>query len=652
MRLFSLFFLVSICGSVASGNGSGPRGRSIFRYVSATRGPVERFGRFELRVELDSFYVNPYDYSEVALRCVFSGPGGRVDTVDGFYMTDYRIDTVSGRVLLGGGGVLAGRRSLVGGGSLDGQGSLVSGGGGHFAVRYSPVAPGRWRYRLFCETKNGRVWGPGGSFECRGGAEKGFVRSKGSPYLTFEDGTAFVPIGENLGWAHKNAYLDYRRWVSRLAANGGNFIRVWMPAWGLGLEWRKGWGGYNGLGWYQQSNAAVLDWLLDYCAREHVYVMLSLDHHGQVSSRVDPNWKDNPYNAANGGPCEHTWDFFTDATARALIRNRFRYIVARYGHSSSLFCWELFNEVDWTDDFAHHRAGVASWHGEMAAWLRRLDVNHHLVTTSFGDARWDPLTWTLPGIDFTQTHYYTNKPLDSVLSTATERYRRLYGKPTLTGEFGLSTTGEGLAKADPDGTYVHNALWATLLSGAMGAGLPWYWDNYIDELDLYSCFYGVAVFARHLDLIGHGYAPATVTVRPGSMRAYALRASDSSRLAVWMLNSRSGAVGGAGSGVVSGVASAAVPGVVGGAGLGVVDGSGLEAGSGAEVSAPGMRNGRYAVDWWNCRKGVVDAVDTVWVKDGVLRAPCPAVSWDKAMTAEWISEAPYGTSKGSGRTGE
>lgn len=604
----------------------------FFGAVSATRGPVGRYGRFEVTVALDRVFANPFDYSQVALRCVFSGPGGRVDTVDGFYMTDCRIDTLTGKVLVGGsgsGGTVSGSGGGTGlGGSDGGTGLGGSGSGtggatglGHFAVRYSPVATGRWRYRIFCETRDGRHWGPEGKFVCSAGSDPGFIRANGSPYLGFGDGRQFIPIGENMGWA-RNAYVDYRRWISRLAAAKGNFIRVWMPAWGLGLEWRKGWGGYEGIGRYQQSNAALLDWLLDYCEQKHVYVMLSLDHHGQVSSRVDPNWKDNPYNMANGGTCEHTWDFFTDARARASIRNRFRYIVARYGYSSHILAWELFNEVDWTDDFAHHRADVADWHASMAAWLRRLDVNHHLITTSFGDARWDSLTWRLPGLDFTQTHYYTNKPLDSVLSAATSRYRRAYGKPTLTGEFGLSTTGRGLAGADPDGVYIHNALWATLLSGAMGPGLPWYWDNYIDTRDLYSCFYGVGVFAGSVDFMGGGYLrwPVAVGVASSSggrlVRAYALRAADSSGLAGWILN----------------------------AGGGPLDGAVLE--------ARGMRDGRYAVRWWNCGSGEVDARDTISVRDGVFRLSCPVIVSDKAITAERISEPLSGTSKGSARTGE
>ena len=593
MRLI-LFFWLLLLPVLA---GAGPE-RSIFRWVTAKRGTVSRYGCFELGVGLDSLFANPYDYNEVALRCVFTGPGGRVDTVDGFFMTDCRIDTVTGKVLA------AGRGDA----------------GGHFAVRFAPTVAGRWTYRLFCDRESGRVWGPGGHFECKEGGDRGFVRTKGSPYVGFEDGSSFVPVGENLGWAQKNAYLDYKRWVGRLAQHGGDFIRVWMPAWGLGLEWRKGWGGYQGLGRYQQSNAAVLDWLFEYCREKGVYMLLSLDHHGQVSTKVNPNWSENPYNLANGGPCEHTWDFFTDAKARGLIRNRFRYIVARWGYSDHLMAWELFNEVDWTDEFRTRHGDVAQWHAEMAAWLRGLDVNRHLITTSFGDARWDSLVWRLPSMDFTQTHYYISTSLDNVLGAGTAKYLAAYRKPTLNGEFGLAVDDRGLAAVDSTGVYVHNALWATLLSGGMGAGLSWWWDNYIDARNLYGCFDGVARFAAKVDF--RGFMPARVSVDGAGVgaRAYALRSGDSSRVAGWVLNPRYREPGAA------------------------VDG--------AVISMAGMADGKYAVRWWDCQKGVVDIVDTVMVESGVLRASCPSVSWDRAMTAERISGALSGISKGSSRSGE
>jgi len=87
--------------------------------------------------------------------------------------------------------------------------------------------------------------------------------------------------------------------------------------------------------------------------------LLSLDHHGQVSSTTDANWSDNPYNATNGGPAPIP-GFLSNARARSFIKNRFRYIMARYGYSANIMCWELFNEVEWTDNFAAHRQDVSA----------------------------------------------------------------------------------------------------------------------------------------------------------------------------------------------------------------------------------------------------------------------------------------------------
>ncbi len=82
--------------------------------------------------------------------------------------------------------------------------------------------------------------------------------------------------------------------------------------------------------------------------------------------------------------------------------------------------------------------------------------------------------------------------------------------------FGLSTNAQSLTASDPAGVYVHNSLWASLLGGALGTALPWYWDNYIDPQDLYVHFDAVAKFAAAIDFIKDGYmpAPAATTSSP------------------------------------------------------------------------------------------------------------------------------------------
>ena len=597
--------------------------RPLFRVVDVGPRRVEKYGLFELTVDMSAEAANPYDYDERALRCVFAGPGGTRDTVDGFYMVDYSVDTVTGL--------------------------LTEKGSGHYKVRYAPRVPGRWTYALFCSGGaggSGKV-GPGsgsavsggrgsavsegrgvtgsggsgvtGSFTCLSSASPGFVRRNLSPYLSFDNGKVFIPIGENMGWAKGNAYLDYRRWVGRLADNRGNFIRVWMPSWGLGLEWQKGRNGYEGLMRYKQQNAWYLDWLIGLCVKKGVYMMLSLDHHGQVSTKVDPNWNENPYNAANGGPCLNTWDFFTSDSARHLIRNRFRYIVARYGYSRAIMSWELFNEVDWTDEFQRRKSDVSAWHAEMAAWLSRADVNHHLITTSFGRAINDPACWNIPALDFTQSHFYSETPaLDSLLVAGARSYRQAYHKPTLNGEFGLSGNGSTLAVTDPTGIYVHNCLWATLLGGAMGPALPWYWDDYVEPQGLYAHFSALSGFAAGINFIGDGYAPidtkaaagpdagdAPASISASPLSTYLLRSADSTKLAGYVLNKRYN--------------------------WREVKEKGLPPAVKQAVLRVAMSAGSYWVSWSDCRTNAIVKKSRVTVNSSILELPVPDVEWDMAV---------------------
>ena len=104
-------------------------------------------------------------------------------------------------------------------------------------------------------------------------------------YLSFDDGTQYIPVGEDMGWQDNNVVTDYTNWLGKLSSNGGNFIRVWMSDWAFALEWKNGNNGYSGLEQYKQTSAYYLDWLLDKCSSLNVYMMLCLNHHGQVSTQ-------------------------------------------------------------------------------------------------------------------------------------------------------------------------------------------------------------------------------------------------------------------------------------------------------------------------------------------------------------------------------
>lgn len=451
---------------------------------------VEQYGKFEATVDLTASWTNAFDYDDIRVQAVFTGPGGAQETVDGFFIKEYIISDLQ-------------------------TGDLTATGNGTFKIRFSPAQTGNWQYIVSCTNGTGTGSFPAQTFKCTlasTSANHGFVRSDQTNYLHFDNGSAYVPIGENMAWQNNNIYLDYQHWLQKLTANGGNYIRLWQCEWGLGLEWTNY--GYEGLRKYKQDNSFYLDWLLDYCAEHGVYVMLCLNHHGQVSTQVNADWDLCPYNAANGGPCQNTWDFFTNPDAKAAIKNRFRYTVARWGYQRSIMAWELFNEIDWTDNFQDHKADVTAWHGEMAAYLKQLDVRRHLVTTSYALTSNDAPTWNLPDIDFTQNHdYFDVQNLDHVLGASNRNHLTAFDKPTFNGEFGLGGSPDNLPSVDPAGIHIHNGIWAGLFSGAMGGASQWWWDSYVESQNLYTHFAAPAALAASIPFRVKDFRPVDVAVK-------------------------------------------------------------------------------------------------------------------------------------------
>ncbi len=452
---------------------------------------VEKWSKFEVKLGITANWANPYNYDEIRVSAVFTAPDGQTSTVDGFFMQDY---------------VLANPQT----------GSLSLSGNGNFKVRFSPNQTGAWKYTLSCTNSAGTGTFPEQTFQVLPASSpknKGFVRSNQTNYLNLDSGEQLIPVGENIGWQNSNPYVDFNNWLTALSDNGGNFFRLWQCSWGLGIEWKNGTSGYAGLRQYKQTSGFYQDWMFDFCADRGIYIQLCLHNHGQVSTQVNPEWSNSPYNSANGGPCANTWDFFTNTSAKNHVKNRLRYIVARWGYARSILNWELFNEVDWTDQFEQRKNDVANWHLEMAAYLKQIDPYKHLVSSSYANDFNDPQLWNQPDIDFTQTHYYINTAnLERALVSGARKYLSDFDKPTLNGEFGLSGSGDQLGTQDPNGIHFHNALWATMFGGAMGTGMTWWWDNYIAPKNLYYHFSPLSNVAALIPFKDASFQPANAAV--------------------------------------------------------------------------------------------------------------------------------------------
>ncbi len=435
-------------------------------------------------------YDNPFDPAQVDLVAEFRTPSGAVILVPGFYHTPYE-------------------RSR----GQWGEEVLTRAGPGLFRVRFSPNEdPGVYTYRVVTSDPRGTRELGSGSFTVTESPHPGFIRrsARAPRYFEFDSGAPYFPIGLNMCWPRAQGTYDYDVWMASLAEHGGNYIRLWLVnEWNpLGLENRAGAGPGNGLGRYSQEAAWRIDYLLDLAERLGIKVLMCIDSFNSLDAQgIYGNWHLSPYNAANGGPCQHPREFFTHEEAKRLFRQRLRYLVARWGHSPAVLAWEFWNEVDIVT--AYDSAAVAAWHAEMARYLRELDPWDHLITTSFARTEGDPAVDGLPEMDFVQSHNYGSADVASTISRYSADKAAAYGKPHFFGEFGTDVFGEGNT-SDPQGLHLHNGLWSAMLSGDAGTAMLWWWDSYVHPRNLYPRFAALAAFADGVDWPGEDHQPAHI----------------------------------------------------------------------------------------------------------------------------------------------
>ncbi|MBU2444286.1 MAG: DUF5060 domain-containing protein [Bacteroidetes bacterium] len=455
----------------------------IIHNVSSNGDSVLLYSKFELTITLTASFSNPYNPNDLNLKVDFISPSGKIYTVNGFYYQDF---------------IRTGPPE-----------TLAVNGSPHWKVRFTPNEIGNWTYTLSCTDVTGNTVTPQRNFLCLSSDRKGFIRIGNNKYLKFENGEKFFGIGLNLGWyEYPEKTFSYKQWLDSLEFNGANFIRVWMSENAFALEWKN-----TGLGNYSTrlDRAYQLDWLLDYAEQKNIFIQLCLVPHGQFSSLINPEWIDNPYNSANGGPCAKPWEFFTNSTARDLFKRKLRYIIARWGYSPNLLAWEFFNEVDHTDSFDVYRTSVTNWHLEMAQFIKSNDPTKRLVTTSYANEFLDSNIWSSPLFDFTQIHHYnTTTDMQSAQVDLTALYLSDFGKPVSIGEYDFLELGPWAVTNDPKGINFHNSLWTSVMSGAFSTALTWSWENYIDPKNLFHHFKPVAEFGKDVKFLEQNFVP----VRP------------------------------------------------------------------------------------------------------------------------------------------
>lgn len=458
--------------------------------IEALTDSASAFQGVELRISADAGVIdaaNPFDTDEIDLLVSITPPRGRAFTVPAFWYQDF-------------------------------DASLQPIGAGEWRARFTPTRTGVWRATarregdaLVSETASIDVAAAADPAQARG-----FVRinPRNPRYFAYDNGDLYFPTGLNLGWATGQDQIvlqDYARWFDNLAANGGNFARIWMASWSFGLEWKD-----TGLGDYRarMKQAWLLDQVFKLAEERGISLMLCLLNHGAFSESVNPEWKDNPYNAANGGMLAAPKEFVTNEAAKVLFKRRTRYIAARWSYSTSLFSWEWWNEVNWTsitDD------ELRPWIAEMSAHLRQFDAYDHLVSNSHASGVATTI-WRAPELDYAQEHDYSAKDPLRAFKNSYDWIGASMGakpKPLLLSEHGYSAGGADAQLFERERVHFHNSIWAAPFLGYAGTGMYWWWDSFVDPRGLWREYGMFTEFAKGIDL--STYAPGTLYAGSGSL---------------------------------------------------------------------------------------------------------------------------------------
>jgi hypothetical protein len=548
------------------------------------RQPGKVFDLAELTIETGVAATNPFDPAQVDLKVRFTSPSNQVVVAPAFSYQDFDPATLEPK------------------------------GAPNWRVRFTPSEPGRWQARA--ELAAPALKSEPVTFDVTPNPDAhGFVRiDKQNPrYFAFDDGTFFFPIGLNLGWSTAppaGVLKDYERWLDKLSQNGGNVARVWMASWSFGIEWKD-----TGLGDYaaRMKQAWLLDQVFAMAEQRHVYLMLTLLNHGAFSTSVNPEWKDNPYNTANGGPLTDPRGFATDPRAKELFKRRMRYIAARWGYATNLLAWEWWNEVNWTpiDDIV-----LKPWIAEMTAYLRQYDPYQHLVSNSHAHGETTRL-WKMPELSFAQQHDYSGRDPVKMLPFSFELLAQTAGaKPVLLAEYGYS--GEG---AKPplfrETIQFHNGLWAAPFSGFAGSAMYWWWDTLVDPQNLWPEYKSIAEFLKDENLAT--LAPTPGKIEPAGATALGLQGRD--RALVW--------VRGDAYDVAPATSAYDAAGGANGAGAGWTYRPPTV--SGLKLTLSGLADGVYSARWFSPETAAWQPEQRLEVKGGTATLEVPAFTQDLAV---------------------
>lgn len=357
------------------------------------------------------------------------------------------------------------------------------------------------------ETKptNQTVEGP--RFELRPG--ENFFRVNGNP--------AFV-LGRNPVGTSAEAFEEHFR---NIAANGEQIVRIHFTYMSPS----------ENPGEISTGMLYVWDQVLDAAEKYGLAVLPVLDvwsnwNNGSGNVPMEwTQWNNNPFKINEKAQSPN--DLFNNTLCQNLWLQRLEIFAKHWSNRRAIIGWEIFSELDLVTGATEDQA--LPFIERAAEVIRANDPWKRPITASLAGINDWPKLSKSNALNFIEIHPYASGgfrgQLDSlIISTVLQRLNK-YGKPVLIGESGLSAS-------SPHGTLdvatrasigIRNAIWASVVSGAMNGRMLWWQDGYdmFEKVDLCSQYQQVTApvvdFVHAIDF--SGFSPVSCVLSDGLMGA-------------------------------------------------------------------------------------------------------------------------------------
>jgi len=329
-------------------------------------------------------------------------------------------------------------------------------------------------------------------------------------YFQLSSGETYIPVGANICWAKDVATME--SYFSKLAANGGNFARIWLnhPLHEIETIYGKA----------DEEIFKNIDRVLAAAQKHGIKVKMCIESFRQIEAEKS-FFSKSQYHVSQGGPFNDMPSYIHSEEGRQVFLARLEHFRKRYGDHDVIFGWELWNEMN-----AIKSDGLWEWNEYMLPEVHAM-FPKNLVMQSLGSfdhesARTDyRYINRMESNDVAQIHRYLDlgasldickASMDELAAGAIDELRSYQvQKPLLLAEVGgvkpKHTGPIELYEQDKDGILLHDLLFAPFFAGSAGPGHAWHWDNYIDKNDLWYHFQRFNEAIKGIDPVKEHFVP-------------------------------------------------------------------------------------------------------------------------------------------------